>query len=170
MSANGQAGERTSHKHSPVETCGKYMTFEVGGEVYGIHIQVLQEIIRHQPPTELPGAPPEVLGVLRLRRRIVPVLCLRAHLGMIASGDDDRRCILVVRVDGRETGLLVDRVLEVVDVKADDVRPPPALACDVPADHLIGLVTTHGVTRRLLDVRAVLPSLPTYDEPIASTP
>lgn len=139
---------------------GKYLTFDLADEQFGIRILKVREIIRVMNTTRVPGAPSYVRGVVNLRGRIIPVLELRARFGLDAIEDGDRTCIVVVEVerDGRhvQMGLLVDSVCEVLMVTEDDVEPPPEFGGAVEGTLLMGIARTEDDVRILLDVDRVV--------------
>jgi purine-binding chemotaxis protein CheW len=110
---------------------GKYMTFQLAGENYGVGILTVREIIGLLEITRVPRAPSFVRGVINLRGRVIPVIDLRLKFGMSACETTDQTVIIVVQcqVEGRPLtmGILVDRVLEVLNVAADQIEPPPDL-------------------------------------------
>jgi purine-binding chemotaxis protein CheW len=110
---------------------GKYMTFKLAEEVYGLEILSVREIIGLMTITRLPRAPDYFRGVINLRGKVIPVMDLRARFGMNPVEATDQTVIIVVhsRIAGRELtmGLLVDLVLEVSNIGAGQIEPPPDL-------------------------------------------
>src|SRR5262245_48308588 len=106
---------------------GQYLTFRLGGEEYGVEILRVQEIKGFSTATPIPNTPPYVLGVMNLRGTIIPVIDLRARLGMPKADATQFSVIVVVRVSARVVGVVVDGVSDVLDIPASDVQPAPEL-------------------------------------------
>lgn len=123
-----------------VSSPGKYLTFGLAGEQYGIPILAVQEIIGLQEITAMPQSPAHIRGVINLRGRVIPVVDFRSRLGLEAAADTERTCIIVTTVVRGEgsviTGVVVDSVSEVVDVTRDQIEPPPAFL-DSQDEHTI---------------------------------
>jgi purine-binding chemotaxis protein CheW len=140
---------------------GKYMTFRLAGEDYGLEILKVREIIGLLEITRVPRAPGFVRGVVNLRGRVIPVVDLRVKFGLPTAAATDQTVIVVaqVAVAGRALtmGLLVDEVLEVLDVKASSIEPPPDLGgFAVDADFILGVAKTAHRVVFLLDIARVL--------------
>jgi purine-binding chemotaxis protein CheW len=104
-----------------------FLSFVIGEETYAVHIGVVMEIIGLQRITPIPNAPHYIRGVINLRGKVVPLMDVRARFGFPSRDYDARTCIIVVRVDAIEIGLLVDTVREVVDIPAQDIEPAPRM-------------------------------------------
>ncbi|MEA3544868.1 MAG: chemotaxis protein CheW [Thermodesulfobacteriota bacterium] len=102
-----------------------YLTFHLNGENYAIPIHLITEIIGIQKITRLPDMPECIQGIINLRGRVFPVLDVRVRFGMVQCEYDDRTCIIVVNINDQTTGIIVDRVNEVVEIAGDQVEPPP---------------------------------------------
>jgi purine-binding chemotaxis protein CheW len=135
---------------------GKFLTFCLGPEEYGMQILKVQEIIGLMPVTPVPNSPIYIRGVINLRGKIVPVLDLRSKLDMPSAEPTSESCIIVVRTQSIEVGVIVDRVREVLDVPEDDVEVPPDIGIDTT--YLLGIGKTHGRVKLLLDIDRVLES------------
>jgi len=105
----------------------KIVTFTLGGHMFGIAMTSLLEIRQWAEPTPLPGVPHYVRGVTNLRGNVVPVVGLAERLGWAASETHPRSCILVVNLEGRQAGLLVDEMNDIVTITTDKIQPPPEL-------------------------------------------
>lgn len=134
---------------------GKYLTFFLGTEEYGLKILSVHEIIGMMPVTRVPRTPGFIRGVLNLRGRVIPVIDLRVRFDMPVVESADV-CIIVVQVRGIQMGIVVDRVSEVVNITPDEIEPPPSFGFDVPTDFLLGLGKSQGRVRMLLDIDHVL--------------
>jgi len=117
----------------------KHLTFQLGGEDYGIPIAAVIEILGIQPITDLPEVPHWVRGVVNLRGRVVPVMDVRLRFGMPERAYDDRTCIVVASMNGENVGLIVDAVREVVSIPPDKVTPPPSVGSSQANQYIHGL-------------------------------
>jgi purine-binding chemotaxis protein CheW len=139
---------------------GKYLTFHLGAEEYGIRVLQVREIIGVQDITGVPQTPRHLKGVINLRGKVIPVVELRLKFGMTAGERTSGTCIIVVetrRAGGAcPIGLLVDGVCEVVSLAAPDIEETPDFAGSLPAPFLMGLARTKDKVRILLDIDAVL--------------
>lgn len=139
---------------------GKHLTFELDGEVYGIGILKVQEIIGMMNVTKVPRTPDFVRGVINLRGKVIPVVDLRLKFGMEGREDTERTCIIVVQVERENVqvvmGVLVDEVSEVLDVSADQVEPPPSFGTSVDTAFLRGMAKIGDKVVMMLDVDHVL--------------
>lgn len=153
MSQGQMDSKRTVSEHA-----GKYLTFVLGQEEYGISIRHVQEIIGVLPVTPVPGTPSDVLGVINLRGKIVPVTDLRQKFGIVPMPATSETCIIVVRAHGVAIGIIADRVREVTEVPGDTIEAPPQFGVDVDISHVLGIATTPSGARILLDIERVLPA------------
>ena len=103
------------------------ITFEVGGQLFGMDIVAIREIRAWSPVTRMPGVPPYVAGMANLRGAILPVIDLAARLGWQTTEASERHAIIVVHVDGHARGLLVEAVSDLVEIEAGSLQPPPAM-------------------------------------------
>ncbi|MCB9849232.1 MAG: purine-binding chemotaxis protein CheW [Phycisphaerales bacterium] len=138
-----------------MELGGKYLTFELGGEVYGVPILQVREIIRVMDITRVPHTLPYLRGVFNLRGKVIPVIDLRLRFGMSNSGDSELTCVIVVDV-GAQIGVVVDEVREVHDIRADNISPPPEFGASVDTECLLGMGKVDGEIKILLDIDRVL--------------
>ena len=135
---------------------GKYLTFYLGKEEYGLPILVVREIIGMLAITMVPGTESWLRGVINLRGKIIPVCDLRVKFGMSAVETGERSCIVVVQTHDFEMGIVVDQVSEVVDLQEQSVDAAPNLGSQVRTDYLLGIGTTGGKVRLLLDIDKAL--------------
>lgn len=143
---------------------GKYLTFQLGRESYGIGILKVQEIVGVMPVTRMPRMPSFVRGLVNLRGKVIPVFDLRLKFGLEGKEDTERTCIIVVRLSlGSETadqvtlGVIVDEVSEVVDVPASQIEPAPAFGAVVDVSFLLGVGKVGNKVVMLLDADRILP-------------
>ncbi|MCX5768009.1 MAG: chemotaxis protein CheW [Gemmatimonadetes bacterium] len=144
---------------------GKYLTFVLAGEEYGIQILSVHEILGMMPATRIPRTPHHIRGVINLRGKVIPVLDLRLRFGMPGIEDTETSCIIVVAVQGTQMGLVVDQVSEVTTITQGDIEPAPSFGADVPTDYILGIGKAAGRVRLLLDIDRVLST----DEIVAVT-
>ncbi|MBF0552671.1 MAG: purine-binding chemotaxis protein CheW [Deltaproteobacteria bacterium] len=139
---------------------GKYLTFNLAGEQYGIGILKVREIIGMMPITSIPQVPEFVKGVINLRGKIISVLDLRLRFGMGTKDYTERTCIIVVEVSGYSTkvamGIAVDSVSEVLNIKSAEIEPTPTFGASVNTEYVLGLAKTEGGVKILLDIDRVL--------------
>lgn len=142
---------------------GKYLTFTIQGESYGVDVLRVREIIRLTNITAVPQMPSYVRGVINLRGKIIPVMDLRLRFGFDNVQNTDLTCIIVVQVklaDGRSTqvGLIVDGVEEVLNLAAADVEETPDFGNALSTEYIIGMAKVKGVVKTLLNIDRVLSS------------
>ncbi|GAB6095039.1 chemotaxis protein CheW [Desulfatiferula olefinivorans] len=139
---------------------GKYLTFSLANEEYGIGILKIKEIIGMLPITTVPQTPDFVKGVINLRGKVIPVIDLRLRFGMQGIEYTERTCIIVVEIAGRaatvQIGIVVDSVSEVLNVKGDDIEDTPAFGTRLDTDYIMGMAKLDGGVKILLDIDRVL--------------
>ena len=139
---------------------GKYLTFHLGGEEYGLAILKVQEIIGIMAITRVPRTPDYIRGVINLRGKVISVVDLRRKFEMEIQLDTERTCIIVVQMvqNGAQVtmGLLVDEVSEVLNVDGEKIEPPPTFGTTVEADFIFGMGKIGQKVIMLLDVEKVL--------------
>jgi purine-binding chemotaxis protein CheW len=135
---------------------GKYLTFFLANEEYGVEILKVQEIIGRMPVTPVPLTSRYIRGVINLRGKIHPIMDLNIKFGMEETTITDETCIIVIKTPTLVMGILVDKVSEVVDVASDDIEDTPSFGSDINTDYLLGVGKTGGRVRLLLDIEKVL--------------
>jgi purine-binding chemotaxis protein CheW len=139
---------------------GKYLTFLLGGEEYGIGILKVKEIIGMLPITPVPRMPVFVKGVINLRGKVIPVVDLRLRFGMGAMDYTERTCVVVVEIthggERLHTGIVVDSVSEVVSVKGADIEDTPSFGAKLNTDYILGMAKMGGGVKILLDIDRIL--------------
>jgi len=133
----------------------KYLTFLVDAEEYGLAIRYVTEIIGLQKITDIPDLPPVIKGVINLRGRIIPVMDMRSRFRLPPREYDSRTCVVVVNIDTKTIGLIVDRVSEVQVIPAEQVEPPP-LAGKGGAPYIQGVGKVGDQVKILLEVNSLL--------------
>lgn len=154
-----QAPQRTANQ-APSGLAGKYLTFQLGNEIYGLEILKVREIIGLMDVTPVPRTPPHIRGVINLRGKIIPVLDLRAKFSMDRKEDTERTCIIVVDLafEGNATqmGVLVDSVSEVLNIAAESIEPTPTFGTDLDASFIRGIAKSHNRVTILLNGEEVI--------------
>jgi len=139
---------------------GKYLTFALANEEYGLEILKVREIIGYIDVTAVPQTPHHVKGVINLRGQVIPVVDLRAKFGMETTGVTEQTCIIVVEItqSGRKfnTGIIVDRVQEVLDIAGKDIEEAPQFGSSVDTDFILGMGKIGDKVKILLDIDRVL--------------
>jgi purine-binding chemotaxis protein CheW len=139
---------------------GKYLTFNMAGEEYGIGILKIKEIIGMMPITTVPQTPEFVKGVINLRGKVIPVIDLRLRFGMESMDYTDRTCIIVVEIEGLAgmvmIGIVVDAVSEVLNIKGEDIEDTPTFGTRLNTDYIHGMAKMEGGVKILLDIDKVL--------------
>jgi purine-binding chemotaxis protein CheW len=137
---------------------GKFLTFFLSGEEYGIEILKVHEIIGLLPITRVPQTQQCLKGVVNLRGKVIPVVDLRLKFGMPPVEWTSQTCIIVVHIHGIEVGVIVDRVSEVIDIHDGGIAPAPAFGNGFNTDFIHGIGNTQERVRILLNIDRVLPS------------
>ena len=137
---------------------GKYLTFTLAGEEYGIGILKIKEIIGMMPITSVPQTPKFVKGVINLRGKVIPVVDLRLRFAMDAIDYNERTCIIVVEIGGTDIviGIVVDSVSEVLNIKNEDIEDTPSFGTSLNTDYILGMAKMEGRVKILLDIDSVL--------------
>ena len=139
---------------------GKYLTFTLAKEDYGIGILKIKEIIGMMPITSVPQTPDFFKGVINLRGKVIPVVDLRLRFNMEAMIYNDRTCIIVVEIDGMGApitiGIVVDSVSEVLNIKNEEIEDTPTFGTSLDIDYILGMAKMEGSVKILLDIDQVL--------------
>lgn len=139
---------------------GKYLTFTLADEEYGIGILKIKEIIGIMPITTVPQTPEFVKGVINLRGKVIPVMDLRLRFGIDAIDYTERTCIIVVEIASQARtvliGIVVDSVSEVLNIKAEDMEEPPTFGAKLNTEYILGMAKLEGRVKILLDIDRVL--------------
>lgn len=138
---------------------GKYLTFSLAGEEYGIGILKIREIIGMMPITAVPETPRYVKGVINLRGKVIPVTDLRLRFGLPEIDYTDRTCIIVVEIKSAfgviPIGTVVDAVSEVLNIKAEDIEDTPAFGARLNTEYILGMAKIGKGVKMLLDIDRV---------------
>jgi len=147
-------------KMTGAEREGKYLTFMLANEEYGIGILKVKEIIGMMTITMVPQTPGYVKGVINLRGKVIPVVDLRLKFCMASMDYTERTCIIVVEILNQGNriliGILVDAVSEVLNIKAGDIEETPNFGSRLETDYILGMAKAGGGIKILLDIDCVL--------------
>lgn len=154
ITQSGQSGQALLEKE------GKYLTFALGPEEYGLEILKVREIIGYMDITAVPQTPHHVKGVINLRGQVIPVIDLRAKFGMETTDVTDQTCIIVAETSQSSrkfsTGIVVDHVQEVLDIAGEDIEEAPQFGSSVNTDFILGMGKIGESVKILLDIDKVL--------------
>lgn len=147
--------------HSEASAAGKYLTFELGRERYGVPALRVREIIRLCEITQVPQMPIHIKGVVNLRGKIIPVMDLRTRFQLDHIENTERTCIIVVEVTlasgGKTlTGIIVDGVDEVANITAEEIEPTPNFASGIDAHSILCMAKRKEGVTSLLDIDRVV--------------
>jgi purine-binding chemotaxis protein CheW len=139
---------------------GKYLTFTLASEEYGIGILKVKEIIGMIAITTIPQTPSHVKGVINLRGKVIPVIDLRLKFGLPSMEYTERTCIIVIEVSQEVgyilIGILVDSVSEVLNIKGADIEDTPNFGARLNTDFILGMAKSGGSIKILLDIDKVM--------------
>ena len=138
------------------QRAGKYLTFHLAGEEYGLEILKVREINGVMDITSVPRTPDFIKGVINLRGKVIPVIDLRLKFGLDELKHTEETCIIVVDVGGLEMGVIVDRVSEVLDIPGSQIDDAPSFGATVDTGFIIGMGKTGDKVTILLDISSVL--------------
>jgi purine-binding chemotaxis protein CheW len=143
-----------------LDKAGKYLTFALANEEYGLEILKVREIIGYMVITAVPQTPEHVKGVINLRGQVIPVIDLRVKFGMEAADITEESCIIVVEItqDSQtfSTGMIVDHVQEVLDINGQAIEEAPQFGASVDTSFILGMGKIGETVKILLDINKVL--------------
>ncbi len=161
MSGVAEDGRAGRQEHA---LAGKYLTFALGAEEYGVPVLKVREIIKIMDVTAVPQVPAHVRGVINLRGKVIPVVDLRLRFGLGWQDYTERTCIVVMEVAlgtmNVMMGVIVDAVSEVLSIAAQEIEDTPEFGGQVETDYLRGVAKVKGRVKILLDLDRVLGSQP----------
>jgi len=144
------------------DKAGKYLTFRLDKEEYGLVITKVVEIIGIIDCTPLPRTPDYVKGVINLRGKVIPVIDLRLKFGLPEEKYTEKSCIIVVEIYDTvgmlNIGIIVDSVSEVLNITPDDLEETPRFGVQVNTEFILGMAKGKGVVRTLLDIDKIIVS------------
>jgi purine-binding chemotaxis protein CheW len=135
---------------------GRYLTFTLEENTYGVPIRFVTEIIGIQPVTKVPETPDYVKGIINLRGKIIPLIDVRLKFGRSEMPYDERTCVVVVDVNGVSVGLIVDRVDDVVMIEDDEIAAPPENGIGFENRYIEGIGKAGDKVQLLLDTEKLL--------------
>ena len=142
------------------DLAGKYLTFALSGEEYGLPVLEVREIIKMMSITAVPQVPGHVRGVINLRGKVIPVIDLRLKFGFASQDYTERTCIIVVEVKVSAgavmMGIIVDHVSEVLNIAAEEIEQTPDFGEQVETSYMKGVAKVKGKVKILLDLDRVL--------------
>jgi purine-binding chemotaxis protein CheW len=156
----GETGMMDQAVKAMADREGKYLTFVLAGEEYGIGILKVKEIIGIMPITTVPQTPAYMKGVINLRGKVIPIADLRTKFGIEAIEYTDKTCIIVVEIAACAQklmiGILVDSVSEVLNIKGGDIEDAPNFGSCLNTSYILGMAKTGGRVKILLDIDRVM--------------
>jgi len=154
------AMEKTATQVVADDRAGKYLTFRLGPEEFGVRVDKVREIMGVQEVTAVPQTPDYLKGVINLRGKVIPVIDLRLKFGLEAVAYTQRTCIIVVQVRGEvstiQVGLVVDTVSEVLNLSGSDIENTPDFGAQVTIPFILGMAKVKGKVKILLDIDRVV--------------
>jgi len=162
MTTATQEAAASAAAHQRPALAGKYLTFALAGEEYGLPVLKVREIIKMLDITAVPQAPAHVKGVINLRGKVIPVVDLRLKFGFPARDYDERTCIVVVEVSLETSkvmmGVVVDAVSEVLTIAGDEIEATPDFGQHVNTDFMRGVAKVKGRVKFLLELDRIFGS------------
>jgi len=150
----------TDQLDAAVSKQGKYLTFSLSSEEYGLEILKVREIIGYMDITPVPRMPDYIKGVINLRGQVIPVIDLRTKLGMQEHQITDQTCIIVVEAEREKNqftaGIIVDHVQEVLDIAAENIEESLSFGSNVNSNLIMGIAKLEKSVKILLDIDLVL--------------
>ena len=161
MSNDSQTTSQSIMKSRAMVQEGKFLTFSLANEEYGIGILKVREIIGMMPIRTVPQTPGFVKGVINLRGKVIPVVDLRLKFGMEETDYTERTSIIVVDVQSGSgafvhIGIVVDFVSEVINIKGDEIEPAPTFGSQLNTEYILGMAKVGKSVKILLDIDRIL--------------
>src|SRR5579862_2457998 len=162
MQTTTLASTSSSASAGPDERAGKYLTFRLGPEEFGVRVAKVREIMGVQDITAVPQTPSYLKGVINLRGKVIPVIDLRLKFGLPSIDYTQRTCIIVVQVKSGSAllpmGIVVDEVSEVITMAPGDIEDTPDFGANVSTTYILGMAKIKDKVKILLDINEVLTS------------
>ena len=136
----------------------EFLAFTLGKEEYGIHILKVQELRGYEEPTRIANAPDFIKGVVNLRGIIVPIVDMRIKFNLGTPPSDLFRVVIILTINGRVVGMVVDSVSDVITLAADQIKPAPEMGTALNTDYLVGLGTVDQRMLILVDIDKLMSS------------
>ncbi len=139
---------------------GKYLTFSIENQEYGIDILKIKEIIGMMPIRSMPQSPPHIKGVINLRGKVIPVMDLRLRFGMDSADYTDKTCIIILELNLNNThtniGIIVDSVSEVLPISTSEVEETPSFGINIDTDFILAMAKKKDEIKTLLAIEHVM--------------
>jgi purine-binding chemotaxis protein CheW len=152
--ATAPAAEQSAKDMSTDE----FLAFTLGKEEYGIHILKVQELRGYETPTRIANAPEFIKGVVNLRGIIVPIVDMRIKFNLGTPTYDQFTVVIILNINGRVVGMVVDSVSDVITLSPDQIKPAPEMGTALNTDYLIGLGTLDQRMLILVDIDKLMSS------------
>jgi purine-binding chemotaxis protein CheW len=160
MASTLLSGKETAPVANADPRAGKYLTFQLACEEFGIQVLKVREIMGIQDITAVPRTPPHIKGVINLRGKVVPVIDLRLKFGLPAAEYTARTCIIVTQLKSDNstvlTGIVVDGVSEVLNLSGQEIENTPDFGEKLETQYLLGMAKVKGKVKILLDIDRIL--------------
>lgn len=153
---NSDGNTLTSIRNNYLATSGKYLTFALGKEEYGLEILKVMEIIGIMDITSVPQVPEYVKGIINLRGKVIPVISLRKKFGMAEIEYTPETCIIVIRLNDVLIGIVIDKVQEVLDIAQENIEPAPSSGITGKIDYILGIGKVGDTVKILLNIDKIL--------------
>jgi purine-binding chemotaxis protein CheW len=142
----------------PLNLTGEYLTFKLGDESYGIEILNVQEIRGYDAVTQIANSPDYVKGLINLRGKVLPIVDLRIKFNLQNFDYNEFTVVIILNLSGREVGVVVDGVSDVINLKADQVRDVPSLVTSIDTTYIVGLAMLAEQMIILVDIAQLMTS------------
>lgn len=142
----------------PLNLTGEYLTFKLGGESYGIEILKVQEIRGYDAVTQIANSPDYIKGLINLRGKVLPIVDLRIKFNLQNFDYNEFTVVIILNLSGREVGVVVDGVSDVINLKADQVRDVPSLVTSIDTTYIVGLAMLAEQMIILVDIAQLMTS------------
>jgi len=146
----------TNNDNSELSDIIQLVSFNIGEEQYGVDILKVKEINRMVNITQVPNSPSYVNGVINLRGTVIPIVCLRSRMGLPVVKESRETRIIVVELEGKTIGFIVDKVNEVLRIPRNITEPPPAMAMQIDSSYIVSVAKLDDRLIILLDLDKVL--------------
>ncbi len=148
-----------NNQHQAIEsttTTTQIVSFRLANEEYGVDIMRVQEIILVGQITKMPEVPDYICGLINLRGHVIPIVDLRRRFGLPIKENDEHTRIIVMNVENKTTGMVVDAVNEVLRISPDQIEPPPSSIAGIDHAYITGLVKFEEKLLVLLNIENIL--------------
>ena len=144
----------------PSDLAGKYLTFNLMDEFYGVSVDWIMQIIAIPDITKIPKTPPFVRGVINLRGKIIPVMDLRLRFKLPEQEYNERTSIIIIKIKGGKTeiyiGIIVDKVLEVLDIHENEIERTPTFGVELDTQYILCMAKVKNKVVTLLNMSKIL--------------